>query len=123
MTGGPYGERIQLVDASAIGALAAVVSVLITLLALLSRRMFLFGKWIFGLFRRTDTFLEDFNGAPARPGFPARPGVMERLQTIEYDVGEMKKELNYNSGSTLKDAVHRIDLNVKEIAGKPHDSK
>ena len=96
---------------------------LLALSTVLSRRVFLLFKWIFGLFQRTDMFLEDFNGRPARPGFPAQPGVLERLQTIEYDMSNVKKELNYNSGSTLKDAVHRIDLNVKDLAGKSHDTQ
>lgn len=59
--------------------------------------------WRFG--RRIDDFLSDWFGEQARPGIPARPGVMERLQTVE-------KEVTYNDGTSLKDAVRRIELEL-----------
>lgn len=52
--------------------------------------------------RKVDEFIEDWNGAPERPGHPARPGVMSRLDWIEH-------ELKPNSGSSLRDAVNRIE--------------
>lgn len=51
--------------------------------------------------RGLATFLEDWNGEPARKGVPARPGVMERLAAIE-------KELTLNGGKSLKDTVVRM---------------
>lgn len=33
--------------------------------------------------KKFDQFSEDWNGTDARPGVPARPGVMERLSRIE----------------------------------------
>ena len=58
--------------------------------------------------RKVDTFLADWNGEPARPGVPEKRGVMVRLEAIE-------AELSYNSGATLKDAVHRIDRNLAAL--------
>ncbi|HEY2086384.1 MAG TPA: hypothetical protein VGH54_10230 [Mycobacterium sp.] len=34
-------------------------------------------------FKRLVLFLDDYEGTPARPGVDARPGVMERLKSIE----------------------------------------
>lgn len=52
------------------------------------------------LFRGTQQFLEDWFGEPGRPaeGVPARPGAMARLAQLER-----------NSGSTMRDAIHRIE--------------
>lgn len=45
---------------------------------------------------------EDWYGEPARPGVPARKGVMERL-------GDIDTQLRTNGGSSLRDAVGRIE--------------
>lgn len=97
---------------TALGALAALSTVL-------ANRV----KWIWMVFKRVEQFLEDFYGTKERPGVPARKGVLERLQNLDEDISGIKVELNYNSGSTLRDAVRRIDDNVAELAGKkPHGS-
>ena len=49
-----------------------------------------------------DSFMRDWNGEPAQPGRDAAPGVMDRLNNLD---GEFKR----NHGSTLKDAVARIE--------------
>lgn len=51
---------------------------------------------------RLEDFADDWHGVPARPGVPERPGVMARLDRIEH-------ELHPNSGSSLRDAVNRIE--------------
>jgi hypothetical protein len=58
--------------------------------------------------RQQDQFLRDWSGEEERPGHPATPGVMERLQKIE-------KELQHNGGSSIKDAVRRIEATQKKI--------
>ena len=55
-----------------------------------------------------DKFLRDWNGEAAEPGRDRVPGVMERLNNID---GELK----HNGGSTMKDAVKRIENTQKEI--------
>lgn len=55
-----------------------------------------------------ENFMKDWAGEEARPGHPAVPGVMERLQKIE---GELK----HNGGSSMKDAVKRIEKKLDEI--------
>ena len=42
-------------------------------------------------------------------GSEGNPGMLERLDRIEKDVSEIKKEVTYNSGTSLKDAVRRIE--------------
>jgi len=58
--------------------------------------------------RQQDEFLRDWNGETKRPGHPESPGVMERLQKIE-------SELKHNGGSSIKDAVKRIEKKLTEI--------
>ena len=58
--------------------------------------------------RQQDEFLRDWNGEPKRPGHASSPGVMERLQKIEH-------ELKHNNGSSIKDAVKRIEQKLHLI--------
>lgn len=65
----------------------------------------------------------DFAGEPARPGVAARPGVMERLASIDEKIdaqgtrideqGEqlasIQHELHPNSGKSLRDSINRIE--------------
>ena len=58
--------------------------------------------------RQQDQFLRDWAGEVARPGHPKSSGVMERLQKIE-------SELRHNGGSSIKDAVKRIENKLTKI--------
>ena len=55
-----------------------------------------------------DNFLVDWSGSDSRPGRDRTPGVMERLNEID---GQLKN----NGGTSVKDAVDRIEINVTEI--------
>jgi len=55
-----------------------------------------------------DLFTRDWFGEPATSGRDAVPGVMARLNKID---GELK----HNGGSTMKDAVKRIEQKVDRI--------
>lgn len=59
-------------------------------------------------FLTVNDFFRDWSGEPARPGRDAVPGVMERLNQID---GTLKN----NGGSSLRDAVDRIEAHVKGI--------
>jgi len=59
--------------------------------------------------RALDRFLRDWVGEDAVPGRDRVPGVMERLNRLD---GELKR----NGGSTMKDAVHRIEEAVIKVA-------
>lgn len=54
------------------------------------------------LLKKLGNFLDDVGGEPARPGVPARAGLMERVQRIEH-------ELFPNSGKSLRDQTNRIE--------------
>lgn len=62
--------------------------------------------WLIKVFwpfmRKVSHFVDDVAGEPNRPGVPGRPGLMERVEHIEHEV-------KTNHGSSLKDAVKRIE--------------
>jgi hypothetical protein len=84
-----------------IGVILALFGVIVGI----SRAVF---KWIRGFDKRWETFMRDWSGEPAAPGRDATPGVMERLNKID---GELK----HNGGSTMKDAIRRIETKLQKI--------
>lgn len=58
--------------------------------------------------RKWDMFMRDWAGEPAAPGRDAVPGVMARLNNID---GELK----HNGGSTMKDAMKRVEKKLDAI--------
>jgi hypothetical protein len=65
-------------------------------------------KRVNGLINAVESFVRDWSGTPAEPGRDRTPGVMERLNDID---GQLKN----NGGSSVKDAVDRIEIRVSEI--------
>jgi len=93
------------IDVQVLSSLAVVLTASITLLTVV----------VIPLLRRVrkindgwDDFMRDWKGEEPGPGRDHAPGVMERLNAID---GEFKK----NSGSTLKDAVARIERKLDEV--------
>jgi len=68
------------------------------------------GKWIV----TWEGFMRDWSGEEARPGRGRVPGVMERLNSID---GELKN----NGGSSIKDAVDRIENKIGTIDNRLAD--
>lgn len=73
-------------------------------------------KWVFSTIRKVNEFLEDWRGEDARPGHARRLGVPERLESIETrlvrvegQVNKVKGQVESNGGSSLRDAVDRIE--------------
>lgn len=90
--------------------LAASLSFIATVLT----TWFLIVKFIKPFFKRIgfwittwEKFMVDWAGEPARPGRDATPGVMERLNDID---GALKN----NGGSSIKDAVDRIEKRLED---------
>ena len=52
-----------------------------------------------------EKFRRDWEGEPGGPGRDAIPGVMERLNRLD-------GELSHNGGSSLKDAIDRIEKSL-----------
>lgn len=83
--------------------------------------LFIIGLIIVGLVKLAKPFgwlknlLGDLNGEPARPGFDARPGIMERqantekmlaqVLTVQGEHTEALKELAPNHGGSIKDHI------------------
>lgn len=65
--------------------------------------------WLSRVVRRVMDFLDDWAGEAARPGFPRRPGVPERLTVMEGRLVKVETELKPNAGSTLRDAIDRVE--------------
>lgn len=87
--------------ASAAGLVVVVGGALVVLIRAVA--------WVFRTLRKINGFLEDWNGEDARPGWPKRLGVMERLVELEHHARTIVHEVQPNSGQSLRDSVQRIE--------------
>lgn len=76
------------------------------------------GKWMIGTMKKINDFLEDWRGETARPGYPGRPGVLERLVKLEEHVATTSHEVQPNSGSSMKDQLNRIDKAIPDVVSR-----
>lgn len=60
------------------------------------------------LMEALDLFTKDWFGDEGDDLHPRKPGMLERMSKVE-------AELKHNGGSSIKDAVKRIETKVKEI--------
>lgn len=95
-----------------VAAVAAVAGVLLGVVGWVLR-----GAW--RLFRKTDRFLEDWNGVPPDSVHEPRPGVLARLVALEHSVMGMQADLtdvqgqvHMNGGGSLRDEVKRTEAVV-----------
>lgn len=87
----------------------------IALVALMAVIAFLWAK-VWPVVSRFVHFLDDFIGEKARPGVPARPGVMERLQALEEALDEIRYHVQPNGGRSAHDRlVARVDALVARL--------
>jgi hypothetical protein len=93
------------------GWIVAAVAVLTAAAAALA----VTGRWAWHTLRRTQDFLDDWNGHPARAGVPERPGVMARLSGIEQIGGSLQDQMRLNGGSSLRDVVQQTAGDVKGL--------
>lgn len=63
--------------------------------------------------RRFGHLLDDMAGEPARPGVPARAGLMERVAAVEGATWTIRSEVLPNSGTSLRDEVTRNTEGIK----------
>jgi hypothetical protein len=75
-----------------------VAGVLIAITAIV-----VFVRQALAIVRKTVRFFDEWLGTEEEPGFA------QRLKGIERDLNEVHKEVTYNSGTSLKDAVRRIE--------------
>ncbi len=76
----------------------AIAGVLVAITAIA-----VFVKQIVIIVRKTVRFFDEWLGTEEDPGFA------DRLRYIEKDLKDIHNEVTYNSGSSLKDAVRRIE--------------
>lgn len=65
------------------------------------------GRFMLRMGRNITNLRDDLLGEPARAGVPRRPGVVERLGLIE-------KELHPNGGTSMRDAINRVERGLEE---------
>lgn len=75
------------------------------------------------LAQRAHQFFDDWYGEGERPGFPARPGVLERVGEMERGfvrldqrVEGLAHELYPNDGGSLRDAVDLANCRLARLA-------
>jgi hypothetical protein len=68
------------------------------------------------LARRLFSLLDELAGEPAEYGRPAKPGLIQKVDTITDQLAEMRLEVTHmkhelfpNSGTSLRDAVDRLE--------------
>jgi hypothetical protein len=67
------------------------------------------------LVKRFIHFLDDYFGEEARPGFQGRPGMQERMLIIEQELKCVSYEMRPNSGTSIKDAIGRIEKRLEQL--------
>ena len=74
-------------------------------------------RWGRPIIRRLEQFLDDFYGSPARPGVAARPGLMERLATVEQQTSTIAYNVTPNHGHSAHDQqARRINAVGDQVA-------
>lgn len=58
--------------------------------------------------RKLNHFVDDVAGEPARRGVPARPGLMERMATVETDLRIVKAEVKNSHSSNLRNDLDQV---------------
>ncbi|WP_018559286.1 MULTISPECIES: hypothetical protein [unclassified Streptomyces] len=90
------------------GALAAATAAICTVVWKVVR-------WAVLLGRKVNFFIDDFYGEAARPGVPARPGLLERVSGVEETLAGVVHELHPNDGGSLRDAVDQANRRLRQM--------
>lgn len=91
-----------------IAVTGAIIGLQQVVIPLVKKGRLMFSTW-------TD-FIRDWNGEPAGSGREEIPGVMARLNRLD-------GELTHNGGSSLKDAVQRLEVNQENIYKKIEEAE
>jgi hypothetical protein len=76
-----------------------------------------FIHWIATRAKKLDTFLEDWNGTPARPGVCAVPGVMQRLDQQDVQIASLKWHVGNGNPVPLRSVVERNCTAIDDLLG------
>ena len=111
-----YATLLATASTAGSGVSPAWITAAIALVAAVAGCIAWAARWGWRILKRTTHFLDDYFGEPARPGFPDRPGVMQRLQSLTDDVARIQAQVIPNGGSSLRDAVDHLAAGVKLVA-------
>lgn len=74
-----------------------------------------FGNRFLKLFKTWFQFIQDWNGTDEKPGVVERLQIgSDRFDYIEQELKTIKEELFNNHGSSLRDAIDRIEKNTSK---------
>jgi hypothetical protein len=83
-----------------------------------------FAFWARARAKKWDTFMDDWNGTPARPGVAERPGVMARLDSqdavqaeVRADLANVKRHVGNGNPIPLREVVDGNCQDIKDIRG------
>ncbi|WP_160050787.1 hypothetical protein [Nocardiopsis sp. FR4] len=94
-----------------IGGIAALVTGL-TVIGIGARK-------VVRLLRRMGHLIDDLMGEPPRQGHPeGRPGLMDRVTSLEKEVKVVSHEVQFNTGTSLKDKVREVKEVVDKLAAR-----
>lgn len=66
--------------------------------------------------RKLGHLVDDLVGEPERPGVPARPGLMERMEAVETKAEIIRHEMYPNSGKSLRDKLDQTSAAVDVLS-------
>jgi hypothetical protein len=93
----------------------AWVSALVALAAIVLGALGWLLRQIWRAFRTIEEFREDWKGVPADRNHAARPGVLQRMGTLEATVADIQGQVHLNSGHSMRDEVQRIEAAVDDM--------
>lgn len=71
--------------------------------------------------RKFARFVDDVAGEPERPGFPSRPGLMERMEAVEGRLTKVQLHVQNDHDTLLRDDVDgirdRLEGHIAEAVG------
>ena len=77
---------------------------------------FAFVRTTWGVWRKVSAFIDEVVGEPAQFGRPSKPGVIERMDGQEKLLKGLHHEMHPNGGTSLRDAVNRLESKATEAA-------
>jgi hypothetical protein len=101
--------KITLDIGQLIGAVVAVIS-FVSGAVLTTRKL---TRPLLEMARDWREFRGDWYGTADRPGFPGHAGMGTRVAQAEQDISAIKAELQANGGGSLRDALRRIELQLR----------
>jgi hypothetical protein len=71
--------------------------------------------------RKANHFVDDMVGEEARPGVPARPGIVETLAEVQSELAKVKEQVQNSHLTNLRDDVDEVIGKVDGLHDKMDD--